>query len=49
MMNEKEIKSFLKNKYNLWKGFLLNGNDSMKIKISGLEEIYEDLFGKAIE
>lgn len=48
-MNKEEIKSFLKDKYNLWKEFLLNGNDSMKIKISGLEEIYEDLFGETIE
>lgn len=46
---DNELKSFLKGKYGLWKEHLLNGNDSMKIKISGLEEIYEDLFGEAIE
>ena len=45
----KAVKSFLKNKYNLWKEYLLNGNDSMKIKISGLSEIYEELFGEEIE
>ena len=45
---EVNLKSFLKHKYNMWKERLLSGNDSMKIKISGLEEIYEDLFGEAI-
>ena len=43
-----ELKSFLKGKYNLWKEYFLNGNDSMKIKISGLAEIYEDLFGEPL-
>lgn len=45
---DEETKSILKDKYNLWKGFLMNGNDSMKIKISGLAEIYEDLFGEPL-
>lgn len=46
---EIDLKSFLKNKYTLWKEYPLSGNDSMKIKISGLAEIYEDLFGEEIQ
>ena len=46
---DEETKSILRDRYNIWKVFLLNGHDSMKIKISGLQEIYEELFGEGIE
>lgn len=45
---DEETKSILRDRYNIWKVFLLNGHDSMKIKISGLQEIYEELFGEPL-
>lgn len=45
---DEETKSILKDKYNIWKVSLLNGNDFMGIKINGLTEIYEELFGEPL-